>query len=181
MKKTPSSQSQDLRIAKLRQRLAEYLQRQRLRTTAQRQAVTDAFFEATDHLSIEELLTQARLKDSRIGYATVYRTLKLLVEADLARHFQFGDGVTRYEPALENEHHDHIICADCGVILEFENERIERLQREIAKQEGFILQHHKLELYGHCVRINCPRKPATPPKQNLALGVIRSASAFSHK
>ncbi len=156
---TPPETLQE-RADELKRRFDLYLREHGLRTTAQRQVVTDMFFRATEHLSIEELLAESRQEDPKIGYATVYRTLKLLSEAGLARQFHFGDGLTRYEPTLGDEHHDHIICADCGVILEFENERIEQLQRKVAKEEGFVLQHHKLELYGSCVRVGCPRKPA---------------------
>jgi Fur family ferric uptake transcriptional regulator len=88
--------------------------------------------------------------NSKIGYATVYRTLKLLLDSGLAAERKFEDGQTRYEHADPEEHHDHLICLSCGDILEFEEERIEALQNEVAKKFGFEVVNHNLELYGYC-------------------------------
>ena len=90
------------------------------------------------------------MKEPRIGYATVYRTLKLLKECGLAYERHFGDGVSRYEVAWDDEHHDHLICIDCGKIVEFEDEGIEKLQHDVAAKHGFTLVRHRLELYGMC-------------------------------
>ena len=95
-------------------------------------------------------------RDAHIGAATVYRTMKILSEADLASARHFDDGQTRYEPALDRHHHDHLICTSCHRIVEFENERIEALQDEVAAQHGFEVTRHKLELYGLCR--DCRRK-----------------------
>jgi Fur family ferric uptake transcriptional regulator len=108
------------------------------------------FFASDGHLSIEELLDEVRLKEPRIGYATVYRTLKLLKECGLAFERHFGDGVSRYEVAWSNEHHDHLICVECEKIIEFEDDDIEVLQHQVAAKHGFKLVRHKLELYGVC-------------------------------
>lgn len=134
----------------LRARLDEYMNKKGLRSTAQRRLVTDIFFQSSEHLSIEDLLAKVRRKDSRVGYATVYRTLKLLKESGLANERHFGDGVSRYEVAHEDQHHDHLICTECGKIVEFENDRIEELQDELAARHGFVLTRHKHELYGVC-------------------------------
>ena len=91
-----------------------------------------------------------RSADPRVGYATVYRTLKLLAESGVANERHFGDGVTRYELADSDNHHDHLICIECHGITEFEEPRIESLQDEIAKRYGFDLSTHKHELYGIC-------------------------------
>ena len=131
----------------LHERLNYYMDKNGLRSTSQRRLVTDRFFRATGHLSIEDLLGIVREDDPKIGYATVYRTLKLLKECGLAYERNFGDGVSRYEVALEDEHHDHLICLDCGRIVEFENEEIERLQEELASRYGFQLKRHTHELY----------------------------------
>ncbi|MEO0322819.1 MAG: Fur family transcriptional regulator [Myxococcota bacterium] len=131
----------------LHARLNHYMDKNGLRSTAQRRLVTDRFFRATGHLSIEDLLRIVREEDPKIGYATVYRTLKLLKECGLAYERNFGDGVSRYEVALEDEHHDHLICLDCGRIVEFENDEIERLQEELATRNGFLLKRHTHELY----------------------------------
>jgi Fur family ferric uptake transcriptional regulator len=143
----------------LRSRLNEYMDRKGLRSTAQRRLVTEVFFESDGHLSIEDLLVKVRIQDPKVGYATVYRTLKLLKECGLAYERHFGDGVSRYEVAHEDEHHDHLICLDCGHIVEFENDEIERLQENLARQHGFELKRHKHELYGTCAKATCERRP----------------------
>lgn len=134
----------------LQARLADYMDRHGLRSTAQRRLVTDTFFRSAEHLSIEDLLARVRKKDPKVGYATVYRTLKLLKESGLANERNFGDGVSRYEVSYDDEHHDHLICTKCGKIVEFEDDRIEHLQDELARNHGFELTAHKHELYGLC-------------------------------
>ncbi len=137
-------------LATLRDRLAEYMDRNGLRSTAQRRLVTDIFFKSEGHLSIEDLWAKVRRRDPKVGYATIYRTLKLLTDSGLANERKFGDGVSRYEVAHEDEHHDHLICTKCGKIVEFEDERIEKLQDELARTHGFRLTRHRHELYGIC-------------------------------
>ena len=96
--------------------------------------------------------------DPKVGYATVYRTLRLLAECKMANARHFGDGVTRYELADDEHHHDHLICVDCGAIVEFEDDAIELLQERVAERHGFTLQSHKHELYGHCTQTDCSRR-----------------------
>ena len=134
-------------VASLQSRLEAYMDENGLRSTAQRRLVTDVFFRSDDHLSIEELLNVVREREPKIGYATVYRTLKLLKECGLANERHFGDGVSRYEVAHEDEHHDHLICVDCDRIIEFENDEIERLQEELVAKRGFTIKRHIHELY----------------------------------
>ena len=148
---TPNTQSEH-DVDRLRTRLTEYMNRHGLRSTEQRRIVTERFFTSEGHLSIEDLLELVRVIEPKIGYATVYRTLKLLKECGLAYERHFGDGVSRYEVAWEHEHHDHLICIDCGEIIEFENERIETLQEALASKFGYELVRHKHELYGICER-----------------------------
>ena len=138
----------------LHQRLQDYMNSNSLRSTAQRRAVAEVFFRADGHLSIEDLLELVRKEEPRVGYATVYRTLKLMTEAGLAYERRFGDGISRYEVAHEDEHHDHLICTECGLIVEFEDDEIERLQESLAKAQGFILTRHVHELYGRCMDLN---------------------------
>ena len=139
-------------LAVLKQRWIDYQHRSGLKSTSQRELIVDVFLHSIDHVSIEELLGAVRLKNARVGYATVYRTMKLLVAAGLAAQRQFGDGQTRYEvTSPETPHHDHLICMQCGLILEFENNEIERLQELVAKRlGGFKIVQHKLEIYGLC-------------------------------
>jgi Fur family ferric uptake transcriptional regulator len=133
-----------------RERLQEHMAKKGLRSTDQRRLIVETFFAAPNHVSIEELLAQVREQDPKVGYATVYRTLKLLAECGVAFERKFGDGLTRYELADDEAHHDHLICVQCSSITEFEEPRIETLQEEIAARYGFELRSHKHEMYGVC-------------------------------
>ena len=136
--------------------LQQHMAKKGLRSTDQRRLIVETFFLAPHHISIEELLAVVRKDDSKIGYATVYRTLKLLTECGVAFERKFGDGLTRYELADDEGHHDHLICIECAKIVEFEESKIEELQERVAKDYGFLLQSHKHELYGTCA--DCRRK-----------------------
>jgi Fur family ferric uptake transcriptional regulator len=136
-------------LGDLKSRWASYLADHNLNTTQQRELIVDQFFRAHDHISIDELLARVRKRNKKVGYATVYRTLKLLVDAGIAIQRQFGDGQARFE--VDGEHHDHLICTKCGLILEFEDEEIEELQDKIAQRlGGFNVTRHRHELYGLC-------------------------------
>ena len=129
-----------------------YLRSKGLKSTHQREILVDLFLQADKHYSIEELYHEAQKEDNRIGYSTVYRTLKLLVEAGLAEERQFSGGVTRFELVHRGKHHDHLICIKCGRIIEFTNDRIEKLQEVVAKKHNFKITDHKCEIYGYCSR-----------------------------
>jgi len=130
-------------------RFRTYLREQRLKSTAQRDAIVEVFLDGVGHASVEELYGRVRQRNPGIGYATVYRTMKLLTECGVADERHFRNGEARYEIA-EKDHHDHLICERCGKIVEFEEKRIESLQEETAKRLGFELRGHKMELYGVC-------------------------------
>ena len=125
-----------------------------LKSTRQRDMILDCFLSCDQHLSTEELYLKLKESMPGIGFATVYRTLKLFAESGIAREIQFGDGQTRYEHLHAGEHHDHLVCTRCGAIMEFENETIEKLQAEVARNHGFTIVNHKLELYGICAKCN---------------------------
>lgn len=154
-------------IAEAQSRWTAFAKERKLRSTSQRDTVCSVFFGRAGHHTVEELLDHVRERDTGIGYATVYRTLKLLVEAGLAHESNFGDGLTRYEFQLEEEHHDHIICLDCRAIIEFENDEIEALQDRIAESLDFRLETHSLELYGRCTlpQDRCPRRRQAMKRQ----------------
>jgi Fur family ferric uptake transcriptional regulator len=148
-------------LERLRARLQAYMAKKGLRSTAQRRLIVDTFFSGAPHMTIEELLTEVRARDRGIGYATVYRTLKLLAECGVASERRFGDGLSRYELADDaSAHHDHLICLTCGKIVEFEEPRIEALQEEIAEKYGFDVTSHKHEMYGTCVDCRDDEKSA---------------------
>ncbi len=126
-----------------------------LKMTAQRRVIARVLSEATDHPDVEAVHRRALRIDSRISIATVYRTVRLFEEADILERHDFRDGRSRYEEATES-HHDHLINIETGEVIEFQNEEIESLQREVAKKLGFDLVDHRLELYG--VPINANKK-----------------------
>jgi len=120
-----------------------------LKSTAPRDDIARVFFELRRHISAEELYAEVKRINPHVGYATIYRTLKLLKDCGLLSERHFDEGQARYEVAGE-EHHDHFICENCSKIIEFEDEAMERMQQTVAKRIGVILRRHKLELYGLC-------------------------------
>jgi Fur family transcriptional regulator, ferric uptake regulator len=128
----------------------DFMARKGLKSTRQREIILDEFLKSGSHLSTEELYLKLRKKNPNLGYATVYRTLKLFAECGLAEERHFGDGQTRYERTSDDEHHDHLVCTGCSTILEFEDPRIEELQQQVAREHEFKILSHRLELYGLC-------------------------------
>jgi len=120
------------------------------KTTRQREEIFKLFQDSTGHRSLAQIHALVSKKIPRIGYTTVYRTMKLLTELGLAVQRKFADGETRYEPMSGQEHHDHFICVGCGKIIEFEDDALETLQKRIAERYRFQTLHHRLELYGRC-------------------------------
>ena len=118
-----------------------------LKMTEQRRVIARVLSEATDHPDVEQVYARAVEIDPRISIATVYRTVRLFEEASLLERHDFGDGRARYEEAPE-EHHDHLIDVNTGEIIEFTNAEIEKLQERVARELGFELVDHRLELYG---------------------------------
>ncbi|MCP5366326.1 MAG: transcriptional repressor [Hyphomicrobiales bacterium] len=122
-----------------------------MKMTGQRRVIARVLSDASDHPDVEEVYRRATEIDPKISIATVYRTVRLFEEANILERHDFGDGRSRYEEATD-EHHDHLIDIQSGRVIEFRNEEIERLQERIAKEYGFRLVGHRLELYG--VRID---------------------------
>ena len=133
-----------------RGRLAEHLNKKRLKMTPQRGVILDRFLDVEGHLSAEELYHLVRQSDPAIGQATVYRTVKLLAEAGIAKTVDFGDGVARYEPRYGTSHHDHLVCKKCRRQVEFVDPEIEGLQEKQARIHGFNLISHRMVLFGIC-------------------------------
>lgn len=166
---------EESKAASLLATLDAYMMRQGLRSTEQRRVIVDTFVAAQSHLTIDDLLALVKQRDPRIGYATVYRTLKMLTESGIANELHFGDGFSRYELREALSHHDHLICTSCGKIVEFEEPEIEQLQTRVAENHGFVITSHRHELYGLCpnCRGNASVAPSTstnPPKGSSASG-----------
>lgn len=132
------------------QQFNDYLSRKGLKNTNQRIVILETFLKSDSHYSTEDLYLKLREKYPRIGYATVHRTLKLFAECGIAAERNFGDGQARFEPIRGGEHHDHLVCTECGLIIEFEEPEIEKLQESVAAAHRFAIENHRLELYGRC-------------------------------
>jgi len=126
-----------------------------LKMTDQRRVIARVLSDAIDHPDVEQVHKRAVAIDPHISISTVYRTVRLFEEANILERHDFGDGRARYEEIPES-HHDHLIDIQSGRIIEFTNERIEQLQREVAAELGFEIVDHRLELYG--VPIDAERK-----------------------
>jgi len=136
-----------------RKTLNDYISKMQLKSTKQRDIIFDEFFNnyMGKHITVEELYEHIKKKHPKIGFATVYRTLKLFRESGIAAERDFGDGKARYEPIRsETEHHHHMICTNCGNIYEFANTQIELCLNQIAKLNDFDVKDHKLQIYGLC-------------------------------
>ncbi|WP_167094756.1 Fur family transcriptional regulator [Parvibaculum indicum] len=118
-----------------------------MRMTDQRRVIAQVLSVATDHPDVEEVYRRASKVDDKISIATVYRTVRLFEEAGILERHDFRDGRSRYEQVTE-DHHDHLIDVSTGRVVEFQNDEIERLQRIVARELGYDLVDHRLELYG---------------------------------
>ncbi len=134
-----------------------------LKATKQREEIFNIFLKSSGHKNLSQIYAQVAKVNPKIGYTTVYRTLKLLTRLGLAEERKFADGETRYEPIARGGHHDHLICLGCGKIIEFEDDAIEALQNRIADRYRFKIFHHRMELYGRCVE--CGVKKGTAGKK----------------
>ncbi|MFH1969865.1 MAG: transcriptional repressor [Verrucomicrobiota bacterium] len=130
--------------------LEDYLATKDLKYSRQREEILDVFLSTDRHPTANELYNSVRKKYPRLGFATIYRTLKLLCACGLGRELKLEDGTTRYEHLYGHRHHDHLICTKCGRFVEVVDSAIERLQEKLFKRYGFYPQRHRLELYGIC-------------------------------
>jgi Fur family ferric uptake transcriptional regulator len=128
-----------------------------MRMTGQRRVIAQAIADSEDHPDVEELYKRASAIDPHISIATVYRTVKLFEDAGILDRLDFGDGRARYEESRD-DHHDHLIDLNSGEVIEFRNEEIERLQEFVARELGYKLVDHRLELYG--VKLDRRPKPS---------------------
>ena len=128
----------------------EYLTGKKLKHSKQRNEILDEFLSIDKHLTVDELYRIVQKRNPSIGYATIYRTLKLLCGSGLCRELKFEDGTTRYEHLYGHQHHDHLICTKCGKLVEVIDPEIEQLQEKLFKKHGFHPLKHRMELYGLC-------------------------------
>jgi Fur family transcriptional regulator, ferric uptake regulator len=149
-----AGKKEDFQIEK--QIFLEHIEKTGLRKTAQRDVILEVFLSTEEHLSSEDLYWLVQKQDPTVGHTTVYRTLKLLTDAGLAREVRLGDGRTYYEHHYNHEHHDHMICTECGKVIEFFSAELEAMQDEMADKYNFKPTHHSLRILGICE--NCQTK-----------------------
>jgi Fur family ferric uptake transcriptional regulator len=130
--------------------LHRHLKRVGLKQTAQRDTILRTFLETREHLSTEELHRLVKKKDPKIGYTTVYRTLKLLAECGLASEVAFHDGIARYEHQYNRRSHHHMVCTNCGSSVEFFSNEVEKLEQEIGRKYHYETTRHTFQIYGVC-------------------------------
>jgi Fur family ferric uptake transcriptional regulator len=136
-----------------------HLKRVGLKQTGQRDTILRTFLETRDHLSTDELHRLVQKKDARIGYTTVYRTLKLLAECGLASEVAFHDGIARYEHQYNRRSHHHMVCTECGSSVEFFSQEVDRLEQEIGHAHHYLTTRHTFQIYGLCE--DCREKAAS--------------------
>jgi Fur family ferric uptake transcriptional regulator len=144
--------------------LNEHLARRHLKKTQQRETILKVFLQAKKHLTVEDLHALVKDLDPSIGLTTVYRTIKIFCECNLARANHFEEGRVRYEQQYKTAHHDHMICLGCGETIEFVNQQIEKLQEKVAHRYGFQMTNHRMEIFGYCPAC---RKAARRDQQHL--------------
>lgn len=127
-----------------------FLKAKNLKLTNQREEILSIFLKTERHLTTEDLYHIAKKRDPNIGQATVFRTLKLICEAGIAREVDFGDKKVRYEHRYGHEHHDHLVCTKCGRFIEAMNPEIEKLQDKLCRKFSFSPTRHKMEIFGIC-------------------------------
>lgn len=151
-----------------RNRLTAYIREKGGLVTRTRLAVAEAFFDMEGHPGIEDLISRVRRRYPGIGEATVYRTMRLLVEAGLVVPREFGDGFTRYEAVAEAGHHNHLVCTACGQIIEFTDPAVDAIHRTVTERHGFLARDHRLEIYGLCS--DCRQRGGPPPRTRRGRG-----------
>ncbi|HEX6133396.1 MAG TPA: Fur family transcriptional regulator [Longimicrobiales bacterium] len=128
-----------------------YLREQGLPVTQQREAIAEVVFASSAHLSVEELEQKLRERGEKIGKATIYRTLEMLVKSGLVEEHDFGEGFKRYEHLFgQKPVREHLICTECGKVAEIHSSELVRVQEEAARRQGFQAARYRLQIYGLC-------------------------------
>lgn len=135
-----------------------FLESRNLPLTRQRREIAQVILRSDRHLSAEDIMEELRRRKVSPGKATVYRTLDLLVQCDLIREHDFGEGFKRYEPRPGHPHHEHMICEECGRVVEFEEPDLDGLQAALAEEYGFEIRWHRLDLFGLCATCRRAKK-----------------------
>lgn len=143
-----------------------FLKEKRLKYTKERKKIIKAITVIQKHFAAEDIHQQIRKQKSRVSLATVYRTIPLLIESGLITETLYRGEKVVYEKIYNKPHHDHMVCLSCGKIIEFSNEKVEKLQEDICQQNCFIPIEHYLEIKGYCQECQDKLKSKTKNKLN---------------
>ena len=138
--------------------LSKYLKGKKLRSTRERFLLLEEIMKTNGHFDADELYASLIAKGLKASRATVYNTLDLLVDCGLISKYRFGENHSRYEKAFGRPRHDHLICLECGDIIEFVNEKLTRIQKEVCEEKKFRMQNSTLQIFGICSKCQTKRK-----------------------
>jgi Fur family ferric uptake transcriptional regulator len=145
-----NKKNEDEVIREVKEIFSNHLEQQSFRKTPERFAILEEIYRRSDHFDAEALYIHMKNQNYRVSRATVYNTLELLVHCDLVKKHQFGKNLAQYEKSHGYKQHDHLICLDCGEVLEFCDPRIHQIKSMMGELLKFKVVNHSLNLYGHC-------------------------------
>jgi Fur family ferric uptake transcriptional regulator len=145
-----------------KQVFADYLGSNKLKLTRERKAVLEEIFLRRGHLEAEDLAGRLRKKKKRASRATIYRTLELLVESGIVRKVDLGHGHSHYELVLDHPHHEHMVCVECGKVIEFSDKAMERALGKLCHRNNFEHTSHRFQIFGYCDK--CQGSSRSPEK-----------------